>query len=517
MRYRAKYSKSSLAVIAEKSKALWQTAQHLRRAYNRRMAQYVSPSMAASAATALCFAAAVILLFLPRYIGVADDGSLQGIMQQAGLQYSAADAKEPAGAYFVRVYERTVPALNGGFSTHIFIIRLAMCLDNLFTPDHFFDVRFLSLLYLCLYLPAVWIFTKQAASRVKYASERTVLGAAAVLLFGDVSYLAYFNSLYPEALWFICLLYCCGFCLSLQMPDRWDSLRLILLAVFGIVLTLTEQHCAVLGFALSLFCLRQIAMDGAKLQTKTVAGLSALVLVLAGFSTLISGNSRFSLDSKLNAMTSGVLLESANPEQTLAQFGIDARFETLADTSSYSEYPFTKANNSELQNGFYDRYSTSVLMLYYARHPAALTALMEQGIHAAFAVRRDYCGNYEISASMPPHGRTPLFALASTFKTRSAPNTLGYLLLLAVIYGMVLSRRNTRTMPNRARQIALDTFWIMMTAGLLHMFYIVLRSGTAELSRYCLILSACVDFVSLLTFAEILHRLNLLETEEGKT
>ncbi|MFU0832470.1 MAG: hypothetical protein ACFWUC_05960 [Oscillospiraceae bacterium] len=517
MRKKAKHSQSSLAAIASKLKALWQMAQHLRSAYNRRMARYNSPSMVAAAATALCFAAAVILLFLPRYIGVADDGSLQQIMRQAGLQYSAADAAQPEGAYFVRVYERTVPAVYGGFSTHICMIRFALSLDHFFTQDNFFDVRFLAFLYLCLYLPAVWLFTKQAACRVKFASERTVLGAAAVLLFGDVSYLAYFNSLYPEALWFICLLYCCGFCLSLQISSRWDNVRLLLLAAFGIILTLTEQHCAVFGFALSLFCLRQIAMDGAKLPTKTVAALSALVLILAGFSGLISGNSRFSMDSKLNAMTSGVLLESSNPEQTLAEFGIDARFETLADTSSYSGYPLTKADNPELQTGFYDRYSSSALMLYYARHPAALAALLEQGVHAAFNVRRDYCGNYEVSASMPPKGRTPLFALASNFKVRFAPKTLGYLLLLAIVYGMMQSKRNTRNMHNRARRIMLDTFWTFLTAGLAHMFYIILRSGTAELSRYSLIFSVCIDFISFLTFTGILHRLNLLETEEGQT
>jgi hypothetical protein len=345
---REKHSQSFLEATAGKVKALWQTMKNLRRAYNRRMAAYISPSMAAAAATVLCFAAAVILLFLPRYIGVADDGSLQTVMQQAGLQYSAADAEQPIGAYFVRIYERTLPAVSGGFSSHVLMIRFAMGLDNLFTKDNFFDVRFLSFLYLCLYLPAVWLLTKQAALRVKWASERTVIGIAAVLLFGDVSYLAYFNSLYPEALWFICLLYCCGLCLSLQMPGRWDSVRLLLLAVFGIVLVLTEQHCAVFGFVLSIFCLRQIAMDGAKLPTKTMAALSALAFILAGFNTLLIGNSRFSLDSKLNAMTGGVLLESSNPQRTLAEFGIDARFETLADTSSYSDYPLTKADNPEL-------------------------------------------------------------------------------------------------------------------------------------------------------------------------
>ena len=517
MNERPNHGRSSLTSVANKIKTLWQRAKRLRCAYNRRMEQRYSPSMVATIATVLCFAIAVILLFLPRCIGVADDGSLHTVMDQVGLQYSELDAEQPAGAYFVCTYERMPSGVSAGFSTHFFMIRLAMGLDHFFSPDNFFDVRFLAVLYLCLYLPAVWLITKQATLRVKYASEGTIIGCTSVLLFADVSYLSYFNSLYPEALWFICLLYCCGFCLSLQRAGRWDAVWILLLVVFGLWLTLIEQHCAIFGFFLALFCLKQMRMDRAKYSTRAVAVLSALVLVLGGFGSFMSGPSRFSIDSKLNAMTSGVLLESANPERTLGEFGIDARFETLADTSSYSTYPLTKAENWELQTEFYNRYSTPSLLLYYVRHPAAMAALMEQGVHAAFAVRRDYCGNYERSVGMPPRGQTPLFALASTFKVRSMPKTLGYLLLLAIVYGMMLTKKTASGMRSRARNIALDTFWIMMSGGLAHVFYIILRSGTAELSRYSLILSVCIDLVSLLTVAEILHRLNMLETGEGKT
>ncbi|MCI1966260.1 MAG: hypothetical protein LKJ17_09060 [Oscillospiraceae bacterium] len=507
---------SVLTRILSLLKSFLEILKNLRRAYNRRMKRHYSATAVALTATAVCFLAAVILLFVPRYIGVADDGSLNTVLQHAGLKYQAADSKQPVGAYFVKTYQRAAPAAGGGFSTHLILIRLAMGLDSLFTPDNMFDVRFLALIYLCLYLPAVWLLVKQAALRAQYASEGTVIGAAAVLLFSDVSYLAYFNSLYPQAVWLIGLLYCCGLCLSLQMPGRADTAKLALLSIFGAGLTLCEQHCAVLGFVLAVFCLRQIGMDHARRPTRVAAVLSAAVLIVAGCGTLIGGSSRFSQDSKLNSMTTGVLLESSNPEKTLAEFGIDARFETLTDISSYSAYPLVKADNSELKRGFYDRYSTPRLMLYYARHPASMGMLLELGVKSAFHVRSDYCGNYESSAGMPARSRTPLFALASNFRMRSAPQTLGYLLVVAITYSMLLSKWSIRRLPRQTRTVALNTFWAVMAAGLLHMAYIVLRSGTAELSRYCLIFSVCIDLFSLLAAAEILHRLNVLETEEGE-
>lgn len=516
MAYQAKHRASFLKTVISTSKELWQALKRVRQAYNRRLTRHYSAPAIATAATAACFLVAFILLFLPRYIGVADDGSLQTILQHVGLRYRTADAEQPAGAFFVKTFERTVPAAGAGFSTHLMLIRMAMDLDDLFTSDNLFDVRFLAFVYLCLYLPAIWLLIKQASLRVKYASEGTVIGVTSVLLFSDVSYLAYFNSLYPEALWLIGLLYCCGLCLSLQSPGRADSARLILLAIFGAGLTLCGQHCAVFGIVLAVFCFHQAVMDKVRRPTRFVAVLSAAVLIVSGCCSLIGGNSRFSQDSKFNAMTSGALLESTNPEKTLAEFGIDARFETLADASSYSVYPLAKSDNTELRKGFYDRYSTPRLLLYYARHPASLGMLLELGVRAAFHVRRDYCGNYELSTGMPARGRTPLFALASNFRVRSAPKTLGYLLVLAIVYGILLAKRNTRRMTARARTVALDTFWTFMAVGLIHMTYIILRSGTAELSRYCLVLSVCIDLISMLTLAEILHRLNVLETEEDK-
>jgi len=515
--YQPKHSEPSLKRFISSVRAFWRTVKNLRNRYNNRMAQHYSASSVAAAATALCCASAVILLFLPRCIGVADDGSLHTIMQQAGLRYRAGDAKEAAGAYFVRTYERTAPVQGSGFSTHILLIRAAMSLNAVFSSGNEFDVRFLALIYLCLYLPAFWFLVKQVALRVRFASEGTVIGVVAVLMFADVSYLAYFNSLYPEAVWLIGLLYCAGLSLSLQRSGRWDTVRLVLLAVFGAGLSLCEQHCALIGFVLAVFCLRQMTMDKANRPTRAVAVLSAAVLILSGFGSLTCSSSRFSQDSKFNAMTSGVLLESTNPQKTLSEFGIDPRFETLTDASSYSSYPFSRADNPELTNGFYNKYSTPRLVLYYAKHPVSMMILLQLGVRAAFNVRRGNCGNYELSAGMPARGRTPLFALFSNFKIQSAPKTLGYLLLLAIVYGILLAKWNTRRMPARARAIALDTFWTILAAGLVHTAYILIRSGTPELPRYCLIFSVCIDLLSLLTLTEILHRLNIFETgEDGK-
>ncbi len=514
-----KKKRTVLGRIKSLALKVWNFLKRLRGSYNRRMEKSYSASLVGMVAAGIALVVCVVTLFIPSYIGVADDGSLNTILQNAGLAYRASDLEQPVGAYFVREYERTVPSVNSGFTSHMLLVRIAMAVDAMFTADNLFDVRFLAAIYTVMYVPAVWFFTKQAAKRVKFASEGTVIGLLCAFFLCDVAYVSYFNSLYPEALWFIAMLYCAGLCLSFQRADtRLDPIRFVLLVVCSLFLVFSEQHCAIPGLVIAVFCLSRMNMSESARSVGILAAVSAGVLITASCVMLLSGFSRFTVESKLNAMTSGVLLESTDPEQTLSEFGIDPRFETLADSSCYSVYPLTLADNPELESDFYPHYGTADILLHYARHPASIGVLLEQGVKAAFSVRRDYCGNYEQSAGMPERSRTPIFALASNFRIRSAPKTMGYIIVLAVAYVLLLTKRNTKLMSDRARSSALGAFWTTLMCGILHTIYIIAKSGTSEFARYCLIFSVCIDIVSIFVLCEVLHRLNLLETtkEEKK-
>ena len=55
--------------------------------YNTRMSKIYSPAVAAFTGSAIVLIVAVVLLFIPPYVGVADDGSLSGVMESVGLNY----------------------------------------------------------------------------------------------------------------------------------------------------------------------------------------------------------------------------------------------------------------------------------------------------------------------------------------------------------------------------------------------------------------------------------------------
>ena len=74
------------------------------RRYNHTLSNIYSPNLVAATGAGIVLILCLITLFLPPYVGVADDGSLQKIMIGAGLGYRRIDLAYPTGAYFVRVY-----------------------------------------------------------------------------------------------------------------------------------------------------------------------------------------------------------------------------------------------------------------------------------------------------------------------------------------------------------------------------------------------------------------------------
>ena len=485
-----------------------------RKGFNEKLAKRYSSRAVGFCAAAISGLLLIIMLFVPPFLGVADDGSLSAVMHGSGLDFFDREVRELYNNYYVRQYRLTEPS--GSFvSSQAVFLSLAKGLDYLFTRDSVFDTRFLALIYGALYLPAVGLVVTQAANRVQFPSEGIVIGVFGVILFADVSYVTYFNSLYPEALWLICLLYCAGFAMALQKSPKWDAAYLLGFAASGLVLCFVEKHCAVLGIFLALFCLKQMRLRDARMQAKVLAVLLSVVLLGGSFYSYFTVSSRFTESSKLHAMTRGVLLESTNPEKSLAEFGIASSYEMLTDISAYDYYPLTEAANPALESGFYDHYTMLDLGLYYARHPGSMISMLDIAVKASFNVRREFCGNYEESVGMPPMGKSAFFSFSSNFKVRSAPKTIGYLLFLVIVFIAVLSRRMVRGEPrSRFRTVALDTLEMLTLLAVLHAVGIILASGDAELTRYGLIMSVCVDLLTYFVFSEILHRLNVLETGE---
>ena len=290
-----------------------------RRQFNQWMSRRYTPVSMALTGTAVCLLVAVVALFVSPYLGVANDGIGNSKMGQFGLAYREADCgDDPAlfssNDFFTRQYDITRSG-NPIHSSQNLFVRVAIALDSVLTSDALFDVRFLALVYLVLYLPAVFLVLKAAVERVSYFSEAVVVTVLGVLIFADISYVAFFNSLYSDPLIFICMLYIAGASLGLHREGLQQTALQLVLAAAGIVLCLVEKRFFLAGIFTGVLLVSQVRiMSGA--ARLVAAGLSVLLIGSAVFS-LYWGGQEFDDISKLHSMTRGVLLQSENPDKTL--------------------------------------------------------------------------------------------------------------------------------------------------------------------------------------------------------
>jgi hypothetical protein len=228
----------------------------------------------------------------------------------------------------------------------------------------------------------------------------------------------------------------------------------------------------------------------------------------------------FTDTSKYHAMTRGVLLQSKNPEETLEEFHINGSYAMLTDTSLYDSYPATTEDNPLIQEGFLDQYRIMDIGIYYLRHPSTLLGMLDIGIKSSFDLRRNYCGNYEESYGMPKRAQTAFWSAYGIYKMRSAPKTIGYLVLLIVAFVAMSGRKmfQRKGVPERFHYVYLCVMAVVAFIGVGDILYVMIRSGDAQLTQYQFLMGLSMDFLFYFVLTEILYKLNILETknEEAK-
>lgn len=458
--------------------------------------------------SAVCGILAVVMLFLSPVLGVADDGTLDSVMKGAGLAYP--DGYEASASYFVKDYVWNVNQGTGYHSVQTLVIQAAKFISQAVTGGRTFDIRFLAFLYLLMFLPAVMLFVNAASSRLPKFSQKLVPAAGAVIILGDVGYLTYFNSFYPEALIIICLLYMTGAALSLQKGGKWEYVWLFVFAAAASVLCFVRQYCFLAGIAGMVFCLLRIS-DQEDRKWKTAVVLAAVFMAVSSMGSFLFLEKDFNKADKLHAMTRGVLLQSDHPEETLEEFGIDPSYSMLADVSAYDEFPVITGENKILEEEFFSHYDTGDIVRYYAKHPQKMLSMLELSARANMDVVRENCGNYEISENKPPGARSVFWSAYSIFKNRSLPKTIGYMFVLVIISAAVTARGfSLKKKKDCKKRVYFDWVITMTLFCVAATCFVIIQSGEAALIQYNCQLGIVTDILLYLTITETLELLNIL-------
>ena len=474
---------------------------------NNRMQGKYSPALIGIVAGILGGIISIIMLFIPPYLGMSDDGSFSKVMNSVGI-YNLNDNKDLYFNYYVKTYS-TVPSevieKSSYFSSLTVLVRLALILDNIFTRDTIFDMRFMALVYILIFIPTLMLIVKQAARRVNNFTEGAIIGAVGVLIFSDVSYITYFSSFYSEALIFISFLLCVGSVLSMQQEEN-DIVWLVLYTLSGVFLILTEKQYALSGILLGTLAV-SLNFIKKNFLWKVSCFIMGFILFISSIFSYYTIESDFDLASKYNSMTRGVLLQSTNPEETLSDFGIQPNYVILTDTNVNDFYPLTNENNETLKYGFYDKYNTWDIAFYYLQHPGAMVSMIDIAVKSAFDIRISYSGNYEKSYGMPPKAKSLFFSVWSNFKSMSAPKTIGFLIVLFLGASIIFRK----SILGRRSRVVAEAMLLIGFVGLFQAILTIIMSGDSELNKHNFIFSVSIDLLSYFCFAEILHKLNIMQ------
>ncbi len=490
---------------------LWFLAGNQIRRFDRSMRDRYRPNRLAWAALLVMALLMSLMLFVPPYLGLSNDGSFDAILSDTGLsRMNPQDTK----AYF-NYYERTYridESVNRSGTTPLplqWMISFAIGIDTLFTNDTVFDLRFLAALYMFLYLALLYPFLHFIFQRVPRYSEGLLLAAMSVLVFADSTMVVRFASLYTSPLEGLALLALLDV-LFLLSGDGFKGLCMVAMGGCVTLLTLVNKYCALLGIVASLVYWKMFYQQQG-LPLRMLSLIMAIAMSVLGVVYTGRMIDKQTSVEKYNQMTRGVLFQADIPTKALEFFGIDARYSVLTDTYGDQEYPVVLPDEGLLDQGFFDHYDTPRVLFYYLLHPTSLLGMFDRGVHQAFISRSDYSGTYEESVGLPPKAKTPFMSVWSTFKEQSAPKTVGTVLLIAAaLLRKSKGKRENQVRNDRYRRL-LGVF-IMM--AVLEMLTVLLMSGDSELLRERFLMGMTIDLLFVLLVTELLHRTKSIDVDE---
>jgi len=468
--------------------------------------KYVSPAMLAASGVLILTIAA---LFIPPYIGMADNGDYYRIIYGNGLYFMQPDYDYQYFGYFIKnfgIFQYFNEHTTDVFSSQSLFIELAIWLNKLLVSPILFDIRVQAAIYTVFYTIAIYLFVESITWKTpkKYGYPIALL---AIFIFGDSGYTAYFNSFFGESNVLIMMILLLASGLLLYRNRYNDYVMLALFTISGLMLTTSKQQNAPVGIIIAFMGVFLIYIRKQRLY-RILTLFSLISLLFAGIGTYLLIPKEFVNINKYHAMTRGILLESEDPEASLQHFGIDRQFAILNKTIYYGLNTTVDVNSEILEDKFYSKYGFGSILTYYITNPSQAGKLLDLSAKSAFIIRPPAMGNYEKSVGKPFGAQTTFFSGYSLLKTYLTPRTFGFIVLwIIVILALYLPSFIKAVKARNNRYILrLPLIVTMILIGLSGILVSIIGAGDADLAKHVFLFTASFDIVTFLFIADAIRR-----------
>ncbi|OKP83359.1 hypothetical protein A3844_22225 [Paenibacillus helianthi] len=456
----------------------------------------------------------IYLLFVQPFVGVADNGDFKRMMNTIGLDYYHA-AESYADRFFSFSHSRfSYENLFQGFypSSQIVLVLVPRLLAGL-VHGSYFDIRLLAAVYALLLLAATWLTVKLGA-RSSYITG-LLLGAGMLVVFYDIGYLAYFNSLFgePVSMVFMLLTFALGLRLALQERPTTKGLTLFFIAVLFLICSKIQN--APVGIAFSLIFLRFMTLNGTG-NWRKLARRFAVAVCLVSVMIYVAAPKELKHINLYQTVFFGILNQSPDVKGDLRELGLPEKLEVLAGTNYFEAGTAIKQDDPSLQADFYDRVSHKDVLFFYIEHPSRLVDGMKFAARNSMDLRPYYLGNYEKSEGLPEKALSYTYSTWSQFKREVLPHSLGFLAIFYLLYyaGVLFEYFRSRELRGR---IAGELLMLLGLIGLFSFLVPILGDGRADIGKHLFLFNVCFDMMAVAMFGWLVHKLvQLVQSMLGK-
>lgn len=431
------------------------------------------------AALAVGVILAWLLLWKP-VIGMADNGDFLRIMGTVGLDYAnpALSYEQKYFGWFIREFAMKGLGLGGYASTSLAPVMIGKLLC-LALGRELFDMRAVAVVYGALFIAGAWLLLRYCKGKDPWGN--VLLGALFVVMFADIGYSAYFNSLYSEPMAYVSMLLTLGFVLALLRGTRPMGFYLWGFAIAGVFLIGAKVQNAPVGILLALLCFRLTALrKGGGWRKK--AGWLAVVLVAASAAIYFSLPREIKIINQYQTVFYGVLKGSEDPAADLRELGLPEKLAVNAGTNYFEPAPIDQ-HDPVFEKEYYPAFSHAKVGLFYLKHPGRFWGKLEIAGEHGMTIRPYYLGSFGQSEGLKAGELSYAFSLWSEFKHRVLPNKLWFILAVFVVYYAVVIRRylNAFRLQDRIR------LEVLAGLGLVALFQFVtpvVGDGEADLAKH---------------------------------
>lgn len=336
---------------------------------------------------ALCAAVLAVQLFVPPSVGMADNGGFGGLCARFSMAHVHAGSYD--FSYFAPQYWFP-PEVNKkpDSPSSEMVVAAPPILIARAAGVSIFDIRWVGVMHCLIFLAAY--FALLIYLRPWSGWPRLVIALAALWIFADVGYVAYFNSLFRDTTALLGILLMVPLALrAAASKEPLDGTLILFSAGAVLYLAAKPQHLIVglLPVLVALWLLR--------------AKLLAVLLICGVWAAASSGTSEYPVKPLFNMIFHKITVKSPTPQQDLADLGLGP--EDLPLIGSQSGDPDTPLNDPQWTAQFQKQTGYRRIIWFYVRHPLRTLQILGNDLRTeAPLIRPLTLGNYRREEGLPP-------------------------------------------------------------------------------------------------------------------